>query len=233
MQNKTCTGCGNTYPATTEYFNRKGRSDDVLRPKCKACEKSYREANKERKAAVDRQWRIDNREHKAEYMRHYYRANRERELARYYRWKDEHLDDVKVYWRAYTVSHKDKKREYDKVYRTTYFEKISAGKREWAESHRDMVRLNGRAGAARRKTRTINAEGKYTRQDVIAQYNRQKGKCYYCGKKVGGKFHVDHVVPLSRGGSNNPDNLVVACPSCNVRKNSRMPHEWAEGGRLL
>lgn len=44
---------------------------------------------------------------------------------------------------------------------------------------------------------------------------------------------VDHVVPLVKGGSNGPDNLVIACSTCNLRKNDKLPHEWPEGGRLL
>jgi 5-methylcytosine-specific restriction endonuclease McrA len=41
------------------------------------------------------------------------------------------------------------------------------------------------------------------------------------------------VVPLSRGGSNGPENIVIACPTCNLAKKDKMPHEWPEGGRLL
>jgi len=48
---------------------------------------------------------------------------------------------------------------------------------------------------------------------------------------LGGDYHVDHRVPIARGGSNGPENLVIACPDCNRRKNAQMPHEFA--GRLL
>jgi hypothetical protein len=42
--------------------------------------------------------------------------------------------------------------------------------------------------------------------------------------KVG--FHVDHIVPRSRGGSSHPDNLTVSCSSCNLRKGARTPARW-------
>jgi 5-methylcytosine-specific restriction endonuclease McrA len=32
---------------------------------------------------------------------------------------------------------------------------------------------------------------------------------------------------LSRGGGNGPENLVISCATCNVRKNDRLPHEMA------
>ena len=35
-------------------------------------------------------------------------------------------------------------------------------------------------------------------------------------------YHVDHVVPLSRGGGNGVDNICLACPSCNSSKNNKL-----------
>ena len=46
--------------------------------------------------------------------------------------------------------------------------------------------------------------------------------------KVGGDYHVDHVIPLILGGSNGPENLVIACPRCNLSKGAKMPHEFSE-----
>jgi hypothetical protein len=49
--------------------------------------------------------------------------------------------------------------------------------------------------------------------------------CRYCGGAEGG-ICVDHVVPLSCGGTNDPDNLVVACIPCNSSKSDRLLTEW-------
>jgi 5-methylcytosine-specific restriction endonuclease McrA len=76
------------------------------------------------------------------------------------------------------------------------------------------------------------AVGTHTEQDIQKQYERQKGRCYYCHAKIT-KYHVDHVVPLTRGGSNDPSNLVIACPTCNISKHNKLLHEWVYGGRLL
>lgn len=65
----------------------------------------------------------------------------------------------------------------------------------------------------------------------------QKGRCASCQEKVGPnnkKYHVDHIVPLSRGGSNESTNLQILCAECNLRKSAKDPIEWAnENGRLL
>lgn len=43
--------------------------------------------------------------------------------------------------------------------------------------------------------------------------------CQYCGRRPPAvRLHVDHIVPKSRGGSDNPDNLQAACTRCNHGK---------------
>ncbi len=48
-------------------------------------------------------------------------------------------------------------------------------------------------------------------------------KCFYCGAKE--NLTKDHVIPTSRGGSDRPDNKVVACRKCNSDKTNLLPHE--------
>jgi 5-methylcytosine-specific restriction endonuclease McrA len=86
-----------------------------------------------------------------------------------------------------------------------------------------------RAYRAAYRARLLDAAGSHTADDVEDQYRRQRGRCYYCGAALHG-YHVDHVQPLARGGSNGPENIVVCCPSCNHHKSVRMPHECS--GRL-
>lgn len=47
-------------------------------------------------------------------------------------------------------------------------------------------------------------------------------KCQYCGVLAADKqLHVDHIIPVSKGGSNELLNLVTACVDCNLGKNDR------------
>lgn len=56
-------------------------------------------------------------------------------------------------------------------------------------------------------------------------FQRDNFTCSYCGV-VGGKLHCDHVIPISRGGSNAPENLTTACAGCNIAKKDRTADEW-------
>jgi 5-methylcytosine-specific restriction endonuclease McrA len=109
--------------------------------------------------------------------------------------------------RAWRAEHPEEKLAYDRAYRAANPDKMSAYDRN-------------------RRAREQSAEGTHTAEDIRAQYDRQKGKCFWCHKKLG-KYHVDHVVPIARGGSNGPENLVVACPHCNHTKSAKHPMDFA------
>lgn len=50
-------------------------------------------------------------------------------------------------------------------------------------------------------------------------YNKAKGKCAYCGNFVQcDKFTIDHIIPLSKGGTNDEENLQCCCKKCNQMK---------------
>ena len=55
----------------------------------------------------------------------------------------------------------------------------------------------------------------------------QGSSCIYCGSTD--SLEWDHIVPLSRGGPDTPDNLVRACASCNRSKGRKTPSEYYAG----
>jgi len=58
-------------------------------------------------------------------------------------------------------------------------------------------------------------------ETLLASYN---GMCAYCGTKP--SEHRDHVLPISRGGSDAITNILPACKMCNLRKGARTLEEW-------
>ncbi len=55
---------------------------------------------------------------------------------------------------------------------------------------------------------------------------RDHNTCQYCGKVfTPSELTLDHVLPKSRGGSSNWDNLVACCKRCNNRKGNCLPEE--------
>lgn len=81
------------------------------------------------------------------------------------------------------------------------------------------------------RARRRNAPGTHTKEDIELQYRSQQGRCWWCQRALNGVYDVDHVRPLTRNGTNYPNNLVVACEFCNASKGNKLPWQWI--GRLL
>jgi 5-methylcytosine-specific restriction endonuclease McrA len=81
---------------------------------------------------------------------------------------------------------------------------------------------------ATKATPSMKKAVKFSRINV---YTRDKWQCAYCGKPgTLGSLTYDHVVPRSRGGLTNFNNVISACKPCNTRKGSRTP---AQAGMTL
>lgn len=152
----------------------------------------------------------------------------------------------------------DTRREYDREYRKTHpevgaaavvrnarwykenHEHCVAYKRRYREKHREEIQAQERAryqdprvsNRQRVKAHLRRVAGEsFSPSDVRAQHKRQRGRCYYCGEEVGSAYHIDHVIPLALGGTNDPGNIVIACPRCNLQKSSHHPMDFA--GRMF
>jgi len=72
-----------------------------------------------------------------------------------------------------------------------------------------------------RRAHKLGHKGYIKKDEVQAQYEYQKGVCYYCGEPMRRmRFTLDHVIPLSRGGYHDITNIVCACNMCNSRKDA-------------
>lgn len=57
-----------------------------------------------------------------------------------------------------------------------------------------------------------------------AIYARDGGCCVWCGSAL--ELTIDHLIPRSKGGSNDPSNLVTTCMGCNRKRGNRPLREW-------
>ena len=105
--------------------------------------------------------------------------------------------------------------------------------RAWAKKNRDKIRPAVRRNVAKRKTLKLQGNyEKYTEQQVFDAYGYLCYLCHgeidfdaprgSCGENWEMALHFDHVIPLSKGGSDSLENIRPSHAICNMKKGSRL-----------
>lgn len=137
-----------------------------------------------------------------------------------------------------TEQQKEWMREYGRAFYQKHKEKVLVRSRAWYERNKESVNARARAwqkshpehNAATQAKRRAKAreEDSHTPEDIRDLMRLQRSKCAVCGEKIAKRFHVDHIVPLSRGGGNERANIQLLCPTCNLRKSAKDPVEFMQ-----
>lgn len=227
---KWCVRCGEAKPADTEHFAIGRRKADGLQPWCKACKSRH----------ASEKWAEDIEASRAA-SRAKYRENHEAELAYRRAYEERNREKVRAGSLRYYHSAKGQKAAKARYQRNRAA--IIANTRAWALRNREKRREIGRAywhrhpdkareNKLRRRARENGAEGSHTAAEFRAKVEQYAGRCHWCGKRIRGKPHADHLIALAQGGSDDIGNVVPSCRPCNQSKNRRMPWEFMPG-RLL
>lgn len=179
-----------------------------------------------------------------------YRAKHKEEInARAKAYRDDNRELITIKNRERYHSDIDASRQKCKKYRDSNIDLARERDRARYAANRDLILQKAREKTLKnpgsrshfsrnRKARIRNADGSHTGADISILLIKQRGVCASCPAKLEksgkNKYHVDHIMPLSRGGSNDKYNLQCLCPSCNLRKHAKDPFDWAkQNGKLL
>jgi 5-methylcytosine-specific restriction endonuclease McrA len=199
---KTCKACGLT--KEDGEFN-KGRST------CKACQReynrAYRAAHTEEIKEQHRAYRERNTDKVRASSRAYYKRNTDKVRAKNREWANSHREQKLRTVRQWRRDHPEQYRQIQKRWR-----------RDHPESERELAQVN----AANRAAKRHGLPGRITIDQwrAIKQHYSPDGTCPACGGD-GGLVSVDHVVPFSKGGQNEPGNIQAICDSCNHHKSAK------------
>lgn len=214
----TCVVCVSERSAKWRRKNPERHAQTVLswisqnRDRVRASRRSAYHLDLEKSRNRNKAKRAASPEKSKERARRYLERNREKALERSRKWKDANRE------RTIEASREWRKKNPD------------AG-RLWHTNNREQSRANVRNRYARKK----RAAGSHTAEDIRNILEAQGHRCPYCRANLRRvQRHVDHIVPLARGGSNDCSNLQVTCKPCNLSKSDRDPIEFAQQmGRLL
>ena len=113
---------------------------------------------------------------------------------------------------------------------------IEEKKKEWKIKNKDKVYLY------RIKRRSIENNVQFTTFQRTELLKRDNWDCQLCGVRVHDrstgdwndelKAHIDHIIPISRGGDSTPENLRVLCRTCNLSKSDKTDLEINKDGQI-
>lgn len=146
-------------------------------------------------------------------------------------------DCKRLYNRRYEENHRDerneKRRQIGKLYRLTHRDVEKTRLQNWKDSNPEKVKARKTFDRARRRSRSSVGDRDITLEKL---FDRASGVCSLCGKKCdhmdyelsNGVFiagdnypSIDHIKPLSKGGSHTWDNVQLAHRKCNSIKRDR------------
>lgn len=76
-----------------------------------------------------------------------------------------------------------------------------------------------------RRARMAGNGGTFSTAEWRELVERYGGRCAYCGEQPE-RLHIEHRVPISRGGANSAENIVPACEPCNSSKGAKTDIEY-------
>jgi 5-methylcytosine-specific restriction endonuclease McrA len=207
---KCCTSCSTEKPPS-EFGNHKIMKDGLMTV-CRVCvaakNKAAYQASKDERKVKSAAYRARTKEQKAEAASRYRAANKEKIAAA------------------------------QATYRSKNAEKLKAGKAEWYQANKESCAERSatwhKENPERHLVHTQNrralkkqGDGRISQGLTARLLALQKGRCACCKgdlKELG--RHLDHIVPLSKGGAHEDANIQLLCPSCNTSKRDKLPHEF-------
>lgn len=209
-------------------------------------DRRYRERNKEKVKARSKNYYDSNRDTLLQKKKEFYEKNSERLKAEIYahRWADIEAHRKKMRDRWANLSPEDKKKANDikkraAARRPEHYQKM---RREWYKKTYEQRKDAIQKYSAIRRARIANAPKleQVTRKDVLEHWG---SSCHLCGLPIDlginssprrgdpnwkSGLHLDHVIPLSRGGEHTLRNIKPAHAICNIKKSNQTLEELNE-----
>jgi len=159
---------------------------------------------------------------KQDRQKRYYGDNKDRIRAMNDRWAAEHPVKIKEIHKSWRDRNPDKIKERSARWYAENSDRSKANLQDWRRRNPAGYRLQ----KYRRRMLETTASGEFTEADLTNLIERQKALCTGCGRDISAKFTIDHKTPLSRGGTNDPENLQLLCRPCNSSKGTKTDEEW-------
>jgi len=195
-----------------------------IRKTCKECRKKYLDIwnvkNKDKIIESKRKYIKNNPEKRKESCKKYYKNNKKK----IHKLQRERLKDKNGKYYQYRIKsynkHRDRILEVCRLYRENNKEDCNERIRRWKKT--EVGKISSRLSSNKRRTVIDNAIKQITKEDIFNLLKEQNYKCAISRedlRKTG--FHIDHIKPISKGGTHTLDNIQLTTPEENLKKGSK------------
>jgi 5-methylcytosine-specific restriction endonuclease McrA len=212
---KPCISCGETFTCRRNNARR-----------CKACKRKRATAwaNAQR-AKKPEAARVKARAFYKKHIEKHRALGREAAAAR------RKTEEGRAYQKAYRAANKERVAEKAREARRRRLETDAEKERErirknveaWKARDPEKAALQKALDTQRRRARLGGIRSSISLDEWRERIALFSGNCAYCDAEA---LHMDHVIPLSRGGEDVILNVVPACAPCNLSKGNKLPLEW-------
>lgn len=160
---------------------------------------------------------------KRKQFRDWYYKNHEEQKKRCAAWHEQNRERSHLQNKKWRTANREKRNEITRKSWARHREKRIKEAVSWGQKNK-KARL---AIAQAYRARTMNAEGRFTKEEFQQRITEQNNLCFYCGCELIVPV-AEHKIPLVRGGTNYISNIVASCASCNSSKGKKTDHEFQE-----
>jgi 5-methylcytosine-specific restriction endonuclease McrA len=182
---------------------------------------SWHQRNPEKSRIIWKRWADKNRAYLSERSRQHRKLNPEKIKAARKRYNDGHKEQLSLKNKEWMIKNSARRKEY---------------MRKWSKDNNHRRKsYDTKSRALRRVRESVAGVNDPYVLTLVSKWKRESVFiCYYCSYQCfRTQLHIDHVIPISKGGKHTVANIAKACSHCNQSKRDKMPSEFAVMGQMF
>ncbi len=161
--------------------------------------------------------------HTRQYRKNYYAANKLVIAQKRRIWYAANKEHLAKYFKRWVAANKDYVAAQAKIYGQKNKARKALVFDAWRRANLELDRVRAHNKRAQRRA----DGGKLSPGLVATLMQQQLGRCACpCARSLSQGFHMDHIVPVSKGGRNQDDNIQLLTPTCNLEKRAKNNEEF-------